>query len=222
MAALTTVTNGDFDTACAAVPAAVGGPLTRVEDFTADPIITPNSHLRVETTAAGGITIYISYDELVDSNVRNKLVLDAHGQQGLLARVFDLVTALDVFIDNGFEPLISSDEEFLAFMRLFQANLIPIMDSLPLGIWYETAPRVALESSFTEVFSDPDNTVTNTADQDGVSSFIWDWGDGETSTEWQPAAAHSYGSSGTYTTRLITVSKEGGVAISSGAANVVT
>lgn len=222
MAALTTVTNGDFDTVCAAVPAAVGGPLTRVEDFTADPIITPNSNLRVETTAAGGITVLISYDELSDINVRDKIVLDAHGQQGLLARVFDLITGLDVFIDNGFEPLVSSDEEFLAFMRLFQVNLIPIMDSLPLGIWYETAPRVPLASTFTEVFSDPTNTVTNTTDRDGVSSFIWDWGDGETSTEWQPSAAHSYESADTYTTRLITVSKEGGVSITSGAGNVVS
>ena len=221
MAALTTVSNATFDTACAAVPAAVGGPLTRVEDFTADPIIKPNSHLRVETTAAGGITVYISYDELVDVNVRNKIVLDAHGQQGILARVFDLITALDVLIDNGFAPLVSNAVEFMAIMRMFQVNIIPILDSLPLGIWYETPPRVALASSFTEVFSDPDNTVTNTADQDGVSAFLWDWGDGEVSTEWQPTDPHNYGSSGTYTTRLITMSREGGISITSGAANVV-
>lgn len=219
---LSDTTNSSFDTQCAAVPTAVGGALTRVSDIDADPVISPNSQIKYETTSVSGITVNISYDEMLDTNVRDKVVLEAHGLQGVLKKVFDFIAALDVFNDHGgFNPFTVGDDGFMAFMRLFQTNIVPILDSIPLEAWTETAPKNPLLAAFTEVFSDPDNTVTNTSNQEPVSAFIWDWGDGEYDVTWQPSAAHSYGSSDTYTTRLILVGPAG-VSIASGAANVVS
>ncbi len=222
MAALTDITNALYDTQCAAVPTAVGGVLTRVSDIDADPVQSPNSQIKFETTSASSVTVYISYDEMIDTNVRNKIVLEAHGQQGILRQICDFIAALDVlYTDNGFDPFAASAAEYMAIMRLFQTNIVPILNSIPIETWTETTPNAVLAASFTEVFSDPDNTVTNTSDQDAVSAWLWDWGDGEVSTEWQPAAAHSYASAGTYTTRLILIGPSG-IEIASGAANVVS
>lgn len=222
MAALTDITNSGYDTQCAAVPTAVGGVLTRVSDIDADPVQSPNSQIPFECTSASGITLYISYDQMIDTNVRNKIVLEAHGQQGMLKQIFDFVAALDVFNDHSaFDPFTVGDDGFMAFMRLFQTNIVPILDSLPLEAWTETAPNAVLLAAFTEVFSDPTNTVTNTSEQEAVSAFIWDWGDGFYSVEWQPAAAYSYPVSGTFTTRLICIGPSG-ISIASGSANVVS
>jgi PKD repeat protein len=218
---LTDTTNALFDTQCAAVPAAVGGPLTRVSDIDADPVISPNSQIPYETTAATAITVNISYDQLLGDD-RDKIVHAAHGVQGILKRVFDFIAALDVlFTDNGFDPLTASNEEYTAIMRLFQTNVVPILNTVPLETWDETAPNAELSAAFTESFSDPTLGVTNTSDQDAVSSLLWDWGDGEVSDDWDPAD-HTYASAGTYTTRLILLGPNGELSIASGAANVVS
>ncbi len=219
---LSDTTNALFDTQCAAVPTAVGGVLTRVSDIDADPVISPNSQVKYQTTSVSGITVNISYDELLDVNVRNKIVLEAHGLQGILKQIFDFVAALDVFNDHSaFNPFTVGDDGFMAFMRMFQTNIVPILDSLPIEAWTETPPKNPLLAAFTEVFSDPTNTVTNTSNQEPVSAFLWDWGNGFYDVTWQPVAAYSYPVAGTFTTRLIVVGPAG-VSVASGAANVVS
>jgi hypothetical protein len=220
MAALTTVTNATFDSAAALVPAAVGGPLTRVTDLeSAAGKTSPNSMTQVECTTAKSATVYISYDELVDTNVAAKKTKEAHGLQAILNDVMDMVAAMDVLNDNGFDPWLAPDVDFMGILRMFMTNIIPVLDSMPLEAWHEVPLIRPLQAAFTEVFADPTNTVTNTTEEAAVSAWMWDWGDGEVSWEWEPDA-HDYGSSGTYTTRLVCIGP-GGISIASGAGNVV-
>lgn len=219
MAALTDVVNATFDTAAAAVPAAVGGPLTRVTDLSADPVISPNSQLKVECTSAAGVTVYISYDELVDTNVRDKLVMEAHGQTGQMKRIFDFIAALDVLNDDGFDPFAATPDDLMGVLRLFQTNIVPILNSHPIEVWHEVPANAALAAAFTEDFSDPINTVTNTTEKEAVAAWAWFWGDGTISWDWEPAP-HTYGSSGTYTTTLVCIGKNG-ISTATGAGNVV-
>lgn len=72
------VTNGNFDTALTAFHAAwpsVFGAYTRT-DAVVD--ADPNSHMPITVTTALSTTFEISYDELVDTAVAKRIVLEAH------------------------------------------------------------------------------------------------------------------------------------------------
>ena len=225
MAALTTVTNASFDTACAAVPTSVGGALTRIGDLEADPVIEPNSHIPIAVDTLTDVRMYISYDQLVDVNVRNRMVLEAGGLQGQLASIFNFIAAMDAFNDvNGtFDPWLATEEDYMGFMRLFQTNLIKILNSHPIEVWHEVPANAPLQAAFTEVFSDPTNTVTNTTEKAAVAAFVWDWDDGTYSFDWEPAAKSYTPLVGEelYTVRLICIGSDGKMSIATGTERTV-
>jgi hypothetical protein len=87
-----TITNGNIDTAAAAVPAPFG-PLTRVTSVADLP--TPNSEITLELTAATGETVYMTYEQLQDADVVQRILSYATGLQYKTQEIIDTIETIN-------------------------------------------------------------------------------------------------------------------------------
>lgn len=89
---MTTYTNGQVDTAAAAVPTPYG-PFTRVTDLLTQP--TPNDMFKIQFTDANGKTIYMTYADVTTTAVRNKRIAEVYGYQYVLHALIAQVDAIN-------------------------------------------------------------------------------------------------------------------------------
>jgi len=113
----TTITNGDLDTLAAAVPAPYG-PLTRVTSVASLP--TPNSAHRIEFTTQYSVSVFLSYDDLQNDALVEKVLSQAHDYTSVVGRMKDAITGLDALADTMTAPHTYADYQSLT--DYFRAN----------------------------------------------------------------------------------------------------
>jgi hypothetical protein len=177
-----TVTNAQFDTACAAVPAPFG-PLTRVSDLETAPTVAPNSHIAYETTSAADVTVWISYEDLATTVRRNDIIKDAHGVNAYLYDLSVLVDALDDIMSTApYDPLTAPPSDYRIILRMLAAMGNIATSLMPYEAYEEVRDsNQALDIEFTA--SQVDATLISTVTLDNtstglVSGYLLDWGDG--------------------------------------------
>jgi hypothetical protein len=208
---LATITNSNFDTQCAAVPAPYG-PLTRVDAVAA---IGPNSAQPVKVTSALSTTFFISYDELVDVATRNLILAQVHSADNKLDPAYRLHLLAQAAVAH-FAPMDDagwySPAEYKKIMRLFGfakplVALLPITSALD----YDAQP---VQADFTASVAVKTVTFTNTS-TNGAEFFLWEFGNGNTSIlpGFAPTpVTHVYATAATFSVRLIAVGP-GGVSV---------
>lgn len=125
---LTQKTNGNFETLCAAVPEPYG-PLTRVGSL---PNQSINSNVKIQVTSALSVTLFISYDELLDTDKTYDLLHEAHQERGVNAHINQLASVgmalTAILIPDGTTPTTDAN----AALALRIANLAkPLIMGLP-------------------------------------------------------------------------------------------
>src|SRR5688572_2095411 len=108
--ALATKTNAQVDAAAAAVVAPYG-PLTRVSDVESFP--TPNSNIEIEFTSALSVTVYLTYDEMVDTQIVDRILETQHSVRGVNAQarsVYGVVRAVAEYAASYAGPAYSDAE----------------------------------------------------------------------------------------------------------------
>lgn len=178
MAGLSTITNGNFDSLCAAVPAPYG-PLTRVDSVVAT---SPNSDLPITVTSALSVSFEISYDDLNDRQISHQVIRQAHQGIGQNEAVVQLAWAMDVlaaYADGYSAPPLTATETQTIY------NILKQQRSLAgLNVWKGDEEVDGFEdthviASFTSVDgTDGTVTLTNTSTGD-VDYALWDFNSGE-------------------------------------------
>lgn len=205
--------NANLDTAAAAVPAPYG-PLTRVGSV-AD--LNYNSHLPVEFTSALSKTVFISFDDLSDVAVRDKILAEVHSTNGVVDagyRLHLLVNVLKAFLDTADNTGWYSDEEFAKAVRMLR-YFQPIFALLPIAAYLEydgTPVNPSFTSDDTLLVVDFTNTSTGEAD-----FYLWDFGDGDVlfvDGFSDDPVEHTYDGADTYTVTLTAIGP-GGIKIAS-------
>lgn len=206
--ALSLKSNANFDTIAGDVPAPYG-PLTRVGSM---PDLNYNSNQPIEVTSALSKTLHISYDDMVDVSVRDKILAEAHSTGGVVHAGYvlhQLVNVLKAHLDAADDAGWYTDVEFanaIKILRYFQ----PIFALLPISAYleYDGVPvSVSFTSDDTALVVDFTNTSTGEAD-----FYLWDFGDGETSMAegFAPTPVeHTYDGADTYTVTLTAVGPGG-------------
>lgn len=98
----TIVDNSDVDTAAAAVPSPYG-PLTRVSDVEQYP--EGNSNQQIEFTSNVGATVlFMSYDQLMNTDVRNRLLHQAHPDDWAVRELKTAINALNTKVNAMSAP----------------------------------------------------------------------------------------------------------------------
>lgn len=89
---MATITNTQVNTACAAV-AAPYGPFTRVTDMSALP--TPNDMFKIQVTDANSKTLYMTYAELTNATLRNRVIANVYGKDYVLHSLINKVATIN-------------------------------------------------------------------------------------------------------------------------------
>jgi PKD repeat protein len=203
--ALATKTNAQVDAAAAAVVAPYG-PLTRVSDVETFP--TPNSNIKIEFTSALSETVYLTYDELVDTQLVTKILESQHAVRGVNAQmrpVYGAVLAAAMYAKSYAGPPYA-DTEWQFIIDLLRV-IRPIVAQ---QTNYDDDPAAAIDlvGGFTvNIAGDPSIVVTDTSTGD-ILAWVWDWGDGEYSVGEVPGA-HVYDTNATFTITQIIVGRAG-------------
>lgn len=205
----TTITNGNYDTAAAAVPAPYG-PLTRDEDV---PDMSPNSDRKVQTTSALGVVAFFTYDQVNDLDTIERLLEFVHSGKDVNHPAWDIFRIVQLLYFNMLSyagPPYSAVElqTSVDILRTIH-RMIGQPPNKNLGGGSESE----VQANFTVVDADGAGAglaadVTNLSTGD-ISMYLWDWGDGDVSLGVSPAN-HTYGSAGAKTVTL-TVAGPGGV-----------
>jgi hypothetical protein len=117
-----TVTNGNIDTACAAVPAPYG-PLVRVTSVTGGP--TPNSEIALELTSALGVTVHMTFEQLEDADIRLSLLKAAHGHIANARALSAAIDAIDVVNETVKSGGNFTVADYTSIMNAINTNLGP-------------------------------------------------------------------------------------------------
>lgn len=183
MATLIAITNATYDTAAAAVPAPYG-PLTRVTDLEPTPsavlpLVAPNTDWQVENTAASGVTVWITYNQLIDPVTALDIIKEAHGVNSAIQEIEDLIVAMnDVFAVAEWDSLTAAPADYTKLVRAFQS--IPrLFLSIPTFAYEEVDAR---SDDFLADFSivqsgTGDRTIVITNVSTGLYHYIlWSFG----------------------------------------------
>lgn len=206
MADLATVTNAQFDTLASGVPGPFG-PLTRVGSLEEATRLVPNSRTPIEvyssTAGIGDTHFYISYEELSDAKVTERILREAFGVR---YNVLDLQVFAEMFHGaiEAVDVLDATHEDYERTMGLIQ--FYPkIRDFTAKWDKYELKNSNRIQASFTlAVTSAAVRTMTNTSTGYDIQTYVIDWGDGTFDRiDSTPAApfttqAHTYTADGTY------------------------
>lgn len=209
--ALTLKSNANMDSVCAAVPGPYG-PLTRVGDM-AD--VDLNSGMPVEVTSALSVTLFISYDDIVDVTVRDKILAQAHSTNGKfhVGYLFHLLVQVmynhfAVMDDAGWYTGIEW-QKMVQMIRYFQP-LTAMIPDIAFTEYDEEPVQAAFTYDDTLLVVDFTNTTTGEAEY-----YLWDFGDGSVSITagFAPTPVqHTYAGAGSKTVRLIAVGS-GGISV---------
>jgi hypothetical protein len=113
-----TVTNANIDTAAALVDAPYG-PLTRVTDVATLPV--PNTRIALQFTSALGVTIWMTYEDLENEAVANKLAAQSHDWTTRVANLKVKIGALKTAADAMTAPHTYADyQALLVLLRGFK------------------------------------------------------------------------------------------------------
>lgn len=203
--ALSDKTNGQMDTLCASIPAPYG-PLTRVG---AMPAVSYNSAMPVQVTSAQSVTMYISYDDLNDPEIRLKIFEAFHSQGGKVnsAYLFHLlVRAMYHHFDAMDAAAWYSEAEWkkqIEMIRYFK----PLFAMIPIEgfLEYDATPVVA---NFTSSVANLTVTFTNTS-TGSPTYYLWEFGDGEISISSSTTVSRTYASAGAKSVTLIAIGPGG-------------
>ena len=206
--AIETITNVDIDNACALVDPPYG-PLTRIGNA---PNTSPNSTLNVEVQSALGVNFFITYEDLTNSEVLDKILADVHGGTGLNHQAYLADLGITVMYANiqSFAGPPYSDVEYAQIVNAFRffqflAGLIPHTAYIE----YDEDPL-----AITSVVTADNGGQEGQIDAVLTGRWLWaaiDWGDGTppvpaTIDPVTGAISETYtypGGAGTYTIRLI-------------------
>lgn len=197
----TTITNTTLDAALAAVPAPYG-PLTRTgsgTDLTADPTVSPNSHLRFKVKSTTSQLVFeISYEQLLNTVVRDDIIKEAHGARAVL---YDLKAFIDIMdaAMTGIDPLTVNSEFLSLAMQAFSYS-IPLMNQSESFGMLDSRPYSPVTASYSTTGAGASRTFTNTS-LGRVLFRLWTFGDGTYSTEVSPVK--TWAVDGTYVVRLM-------------------
>lgn len=198
------ITNSDYDTRAAAVPAPYG-PLTRVGDV---PDRDPNSNVKIEaTTAIGDTPVLLSYDDLGEPEVVDRVMEESHSGRGMNVPQVQSIksTAEQIFrLAESYGNPPYTDLELRRLIELVRTN--PHFTYQPDKRSEYAKDRVV--AAFT--VTDEGSSVASVEDQSTgkIDEWMWDWGDGAISFGKEPGD-HDYATTGAKTIRL-TVSGSGG------------
>jgi PKD repeat protein len=202
--ALATVTNAQVDTGAAAIVAPYG-PLARVSDVESFP--TPNSNLAIEFTSALSVTVYLTYEQLIDLTRVYFRLEDQHSIKnvnGQMREVYGILRAVTEYAASFAGPAYSDSEwQFIIDgLRIIRPMVAQQTN------WDETPEaETALVAGFNTGAVGLVETVTDTS-AGNILMWAWDWGDGTYSVGEVPGA-HTYAAADTYTITQYVVGRAG-------------
>jgi PKD repeat protein len=202
--ALATVTNAQVDTGAAAIVAPYG-PLTRVSDVEA--FATPNSNIEIQFTSALSVTVYLTYEQLIDLTRVYYHLEDQHSIRninGQANEVYGILRAVTEYMKSfAGPPYLDSEWQFvidgLRIIRPIVAQQTNWND--------DPAADIALRAGFNTGAVALVETVTDTS-TGSILMWVWAWGDGTYSVGEVPGA-HTYAVAGTYTITQYVVGRAG-------------
>lgn len=212
---LTLKSNANFDTAAALV-APPYGPLTRVGDM---PDLDYNSNRQIEVTSALGATLFISYDEMTNALVADKILREAHSTNNFVDAGYRFHQLLNVMfyhaapMDDAAWYTPTEFKKLVRMIRFFE----PIFALLPITSFREwDGSSVEVNPSFTEDETLLVTEFTNTTEGD-AEFYLWDFGDPTTGASnfsilpgFDPdPVTHTFSGAGTYTVKLTAVGPGG-------------
>lgn len=214
--ALTQISNATFDAALAAVPGPYG-PLTRTgsspaTDLDALPRVEPNARTEFEVVGQGSVHFFISYEQLVNTDLLNDKLREAYGIKFRFNEAREVAETIFRYLDSV-DPLALTVAQYQEYMRLWQ-YIVPIIGHLnPQHSFQEVTRANIVDAAFTTSAAPTagHRTVVNTS-TGLVDYYLWDWGDGAVSLQVAGAAVpspHLYAVDGTYVIRLIAVGPGG-------------
>lgn len=199
---LTTVDNGTFDTAAAAVPAPFG-PFARVGNV---PAVAPNSNIPHTVTAfSGTVSLRVSYDVMNTPALLAEFIKNSFGLDYLVYQLGLASRVIDEHIKNMAPPLTTAAEERSILQAL---SIFPtLFGSLPWKALTEYDKSLEMELAFTAT---PDAADVDIVDTSTGQIFwkLWDFGDGAVSVANAPLS-HTYAVDGTYVVKLIAIGAGG-------------
>ena len=168
MGNLQTVSNAQFDTACAAVPPPFG-PLTRVGNV---PSVAPNSHIATTVTSAAPFsrTFTISYNDLTDARTRDRILREAHAPDYADHLVIGslLRAATAVHLSTGMAPMSKANYSRLINTLLYTSR---VFGAHPIEAWKEVDTNQTVRlGTITPAVSG--NNVTLTVNYSGAAEYL--------------------------------------------------
>jgi len=202
--ALATVTNAQVDTGAAAIVAPYG-PLTRVSDVEA--FAAPNSNIEIQFTSALSVTVYLTYEQLIDLTRVYYRLEDQHSIRninGQANEVYGILLAVTEYMKSfSGPPYMDSEWQFIIDgLRIIRPIVAQQLN------WNESpAADIALRAGFTTSAAGLVETVTDTS-TGSIVMWAWDWGDGKYSVGEVPGN-HTYAGAGTYIITQYVVGRAG-------------
>lgn len=201
-----TISNATFDAAAALVPPPYG-PLTRVGSLETTPRALPNSHTPIAVTGQGSVAFNISYAEMQNEGVRQRIIEEAYGINSLFVKAFQHIDVLYHYMLSMSPSLLTAPKTDLDDIMRALKTLPAFMANSPYVAFIETDKAKKVRARFTVGGAGATRSVTNTS-TGSISLYLWDWGDGEYSMGAAPAD-HVYDVDGTYVIKLTAIGPGG-------------
>lgn len=200
-----TVSNATFDSAAALVPPPFG-PLTRVGSLESTPRALPNSHTQIAVTGQGSVAFQISYAEMQNEGVRNRIIAEAYGINFLFVQMFQHIKVLYHQMNAESNLLTASKTNLAPWMRMLK-TLPAFMANSPYVAFIETDKTRKVRARFTVGGAGATRSVVNTTTGEALY-YLWEWGDGTVSILKDPAPK-VYAVDGTYIIKLTAIGPGG-------------
>lgn len=210
MTNLATKSNAQFDAVAGAVPGPFG-PLARSSGVSLEstPRITPNSHIPIQVDGQGGVSFMISFDQMSDVAVRDRIIAEAYPVGSLTQNLQEFVELL-ALATARLSPLTATPQQYHDVFQLFK-YFPPIIGITPVHNYREIKNSNKVKASFTSSGGAAVRTVVNTTTGYDLNdaTWDWDWGDGTAHATVEDPTPHTYLLDGTYTITLRVGSRGG-------------
>lgn len=205
MTDLATVSNATFESAAALVPPPFG-PLTRVGSLESTPRALPNSVTPIAVTGQGSVPFLISYNDMQNEGVRNRIIAEAYGVNYLFVQMFQHIKVLYFQMAAESNLLTASKTQLAPWMRMLK-TLPAFMANSPYRAFIEVDKNKKVRARFTVSGTGANRTVVNTTTGEALY-YLWEWGDGTTSILKDPPTK-TYAADGTYIIKLYAIGPGG-------------
>lgn len=201
MANFSTITNAQFDTALANVPAPFA-PVTRVDNVSST---SPNSHMPVRVTSSYNQTFYLSYSDLQDADRLLRLLYEAHASLNIMhLELADLARAVVAISDQYATSAMPKSEYARLINTLRYTHRLAAL--VPIKAWDEVNVDKGIRFTHAITGTGLTRTVTITAPVN-VDYVVVYWGDNTSSYKAvsgpSTALTRTYAASGSRTLRII-------------------